>query len=392
MSKAKVTDCRNHALTVFDGAVRVGSLVERAAGAGDPAFADMRAAARAIPPTRFATTGTPPVPQVVAGRAMSDEYDHAGLKELAKELDRPLYTLQVLSNDPFTAGSPARQAGAEWFARLWKKRVALGAPLKLHPHGFHYILVSQAKPVLMLDGKPYENTIECHKVLDRCSLDARYLELVSADDFLDHRIPEATINDAAEVEDPTISIVGGLSNLGELEYELPEFEIPKLEVFPPKLLPHDHGEVWIEKSTQNEWLVPLCAKYGFDFQPGMGEFSITRCLQLIRRAEAHDPRTTRVGVVTDFDPAGQSIPVGIARKVHHLLHIMGLDLDIRVEPIALTHEQCVELELPRMPLKETELRAAKFEARYGAGATELDALEALHPGKLEELVKEWINS
>lgn len=135
-----------------------------------------------------------------------------------------------------------------------------------------------------------------------------------ADDFLDHRIPEATINDAAEVEDPTISIVGGLSNLGELEYELPEFEIPKLEVFPPKLLPHDHGEVWIEKSTQNEWLVPLCAK------------------------------------------------------------------------------QCVELELPRMPLKETELRAAKFEARYGAGATELDALEALHPGKLEELVKEWINS
>jgi hypothetical protein len=117
---------------------------------------------------------------------MSDEYDHAGLKELAKELDRPLYTLQVLSNDPFTAGSPARQAGAEWFARLWKKRVALGAPLKLHPHGFHYILVSQAKPVLMPDGKPYENTIECHKVLDRCSLDARYLELVSADDFLDH--------------------------------------------------------------------------------------------------------------------------------------------------------------------------------------------------------------
>jgi hypothetical protein len=67
MSKAKVTDCRNHALTVFDGAVRVGSLVERAAVAGDPAFADMRAAARAIPPTRFATTGTPPVPQVCRG-------------------------------------------------------------------------------------------------------------------------------------------------------------------------------------------------------------------------------------------------------------------------------------------------------------------------------------
>jgi hypothetical protein len=71
---------------------------------------------------------------------------------------------------------------------------------------------------------------------------------------------------------------------------------------------------------------------------------------------------------------------------------MGLDLDIRVEPIALTYDQCVELKLPRTPLKESELRAAKFEARYGSGATELDAMAAKHPGKLEELVEAWIDS
>jgi hypothetical protein len=228
---------------------------------------------------------------------MSDEYDHAGLKELAKELDRPLYTLEVLAADPFTAGRAARQAGAEWFARLWKKRVALGVKpgQKLHPHGFHYILVSQEPPIKMLDGSNYENTLECHKVLDRCSLDARYLELVSMEDFDDRRTVEATINDTAEAEDAEINIIGGLSNLGELEYELPEFEIPRLEVFPPKILPHDHLEVWIEKSTKDEWLGPLCEMHGIDFQPGQGEFSITRCLQLIKRAEAHAPRPTRVG-------------------------------------------------------------------------------------------------
>ena len=71
---------------------------------------------------------------------------------------------------------------------------------------------------------------------------------------------------------------------------------------------------------------------------------------------------------------------------------MGLNLDIRVEPIALTHDQCVELELPRTPIKKEELRAANFEARFGTGATELDSLEALHPGKLEEMVEEWIAS
>ena len=180
----------------------------------------------------------------------------------------------------------------------------------------------------------------------------------------DRRSVEPIINDTAEAEDPSIGIIR--RELGEIEYEPPEFAIPKLEVYPPTLLPHDHLELFIEKSTQNEWLGPLCEKHGIDFQPGVGEFSLTRCLQIVRRAEAHHPRTTRVGVVTDFDPAGQSIPVGIARKVQHLLHIMGLDLDIRVEPIALTHEQCVELELPRTPLKESELRAAKFEARYGA--------------------------
>jgi hypothetical protein len=324
---------------------------------------------------------------------MSDEYDHAGLKELAKELDRPLYTLEVLGHDPFTAGAPARKAGAEWFARLWKKRASLGVKpgQKLHLHGFHYVVVSQQPLLKMLDGSNYENTTECEAVLIRCALDARYLELVSPDDFNDRRSVEPTINDEAEAKDPSIGITGGLSDLGELTYEVPEFEIPKLEVYPPTLLPHDHLEIWIEKSTQNEILMPLCEKHGIDLQPGIGEFSLTRCLQLVKRAEEHHPRTTRVGYISDFDPAGQSMPVAVARKVQHLLHIMGLDLDIRLEPIALTPEQCEELKLPRTPLKASELRAANFESRFGKGATELDALEALHPGKLEEMVEAWID-
>jgi hypothetical protein len=55
--RAQVTDCRNHPLTVFDGAVRCGSLVERGgkfeafdlAGHYLGAFADLRAAVRSIP-------------------------------------------------------------------------------------------------------------------------------------------------------------------------------------------------------------------------------------------------------------------------------------------------------------------------------------------------------
>jgi hypothetical protein len=81
------------------------------------------------------------------------------------------------------------------------------------------------------------------------------------------------------------------------------------------------------------------------------------------------------------------MPVALARKVEFILVDAGLDLDITLQPIVLTPEQCEEYRLPRTPMKETERRAARFEERFGAGATELDALEALHPGELASIVR-----
>jgi hypothetical protein len=53
-------------------------------------------------------------------------------------------------------------------------------------------------------------------------------------------------------------------------------------------------------------------------------------------------------------------------------------------------EQCRQYQLPRTPLKDTEPRTPGWERRYGEGATELDALEALHPGELERILVEEI--
>jgi hypothetical protein len=120
----------------------------------------------------------------------ANSIDHAGLKALAKELNRPLFTLEVLRNDPFTAGVPARKAGAEWFAALWQQlQIKPGA----HLHRIHYILVSQKKPVLMRDGRPYENTRACEAILERASLDARYLQLIPVDALVDRRNEEPII-------------------------------------------------------------------------------------------------------------------------------------------------------------------------------------------------------
>src|SRR5206468_12551282 len=99
-----------------------------------------------------------------------------------------------------------------------------------------------------------------------------------------------------------------------------------------------------------------------------GEISATHCYRLIKRSKASG-RSVRILYISDFDPAGLSIPVACARKIEFFVRRDGLDLDIQVRPVALGHQQCIDYRLPRTPLKKTEQRAARFEARYGEGAT-----------------------
>jgi hypothetical protein len=42
------------------------------------------------------------------------------------------------------------------------------------------------------------------------------------------------------------------------------------------------------------------------------------------------------------------------------------------------------------PIKDSERRAERFENRFGEGATELDALEGLHPGVLRDIIEQEV--
>ena len=101
-------------------------------------------------------------------------------------------------------------------------------------------------------------------------------------------------------------------------------------------------------------------------------------------------KPARIFYISDFDPAGLSMPVAAARKIEFEIDRRDLDLDIQVRAIVLTEEQCRQYALPRTPIKESDPRGAGFEQQYGEGATELDALEALHPGELERILKREI--
>ena len=121
---------------------------------------------------------------------------------------------------------------------------------------------------------------------------------------------------------------------------------------------------------------------------GLGELSITAIREFLRRA-ARKGRPVRILYVADWDPAGLGMPISVARKIEFFLSNDEAykDLDIRLQPVLLTAEQIAEYNLPRVPVKDSDKRKASFEASHGAGQVELDALEALYPGTLVEILE-----
>src|SRR6266513_3574603 len=312
--------------------------------------------------------------------------DYEMIKQLAKEMGCKVTDLIPLApqNDPFYTGTPTDWAVAEWFAQLWQQ---FGYRDKVHIRRVHYQIVSQRTPVLMPNSKPYENTSECWDMLNMASKAARYLQLVNPAAFSDRRNDDPVIFAASSSNGPHLRVYG---NLWQSSLDLPDF---------PEVLEYGTGgftgeqryhiEVWCEKSTMNDVLIPLCQRYGANLQTGSGELSITATLALADRLrEVNKP--ARIFYVSDFDPAGQSMPVAVSRKLEYFLRRSGLELKVRVFPVVLTLDQVQYYRLPRTPIKETERRRLGFESRHGEGAVELDALEALYPGELQAVLSRYI--
>jgi hypothetical protein len=307
------------------------------------------------------------------------------LTALSKKLGRPKYSLEVLSRDPFGAGDePARVRDAEWITELWRRFcIKPGA----HLRRTHYVLISQDPgSILMPNGKPYENKDKPFILLNASSLDARYLHMIPAADLVDRRNNPPIIylpNDASNAE---VKVDAGPGiDLRKLRH------VPKLALTLPKILQRYHLEIWCEKTSMNDILLPICERYGINLITGAGEQSLTSCVQVVQRALANGGRPVRVLYISDFDPGGKSMPVAVARKVEFEIRDGGHDLDLQVRPILLDEAQVLHYGLPPIPMKDDEHRGPKFMERFGVtGATELDALEALHPGEFERIVTQEI--
>lgn len=299
----------------------------------------------------------------------------------AKAHKIPIKRLLALApkNDPFYAGTEADHAKAKWFHEIYKK---MGSPANVHVRRVHYFWQAR-EGATRHDGTPYLNTDKDWNYMCEASKRARQLGYVSPDRFIDRRNPDPTIN-AKYLEDGDFDDVKENIDIETVAEAISDQFYLR---YAQSRMPY-HLEIWVEKSTMNDIIVPAANRCMANVQTGLGEISDTRVEELMNRVP---DKPIRIFYVSDFDPAGDLMPKSIARKIEYRVRKREHDTDIRLRPLALTKEQCIEYELPRKPIKESDLKKGTFERRHGAGATELDALEALHLGELAKIISNALN-
>ena len=322
------------------------------------------------------------------------------LREQGDKRDIEDLIVEAVPNDPFYAGLPSQKKQAEWFVKIWKK---FGAEIGVHLRGLHYKLISQKNPKTYT-GRLYQNTRKDWNRLLMASKYARHLGLIPHNAIVDRRNPEPQKftfdtelaspgwypdNEIDEWELPTID-----TDLSwDLDWNLPGFNAQGYDYY-ESMQPY-HIEIWVEKSSMNDLLIPLCKRYNLNLVTGIGEMSIPSVVKMLERVYTRD-KPCRILYISDFDPGGKNMPIAVARKVEYYLYNSQLwgqeeiNIDVKLDPIILTQQQKDKYKLPRTPIKPGEKRRRRFEQIYGKGAVELDALEALHPGEFIKIVEEKI--
>jgi hypothetical protein len=359
-----------------------------------------RPGARTVGGSRFAWTprsGGGPVGDVRSGErqrnwekgAIMDEYtvmnkwDYDGIRTFGKKNKVPVRDLMALGldADPFYV-NPVRIRKAEWFTEIIQKHFSgIGS---IHTRRVHYRIQNNPQWNIKTPdisdlivqknmGKnwnvPYQNIEDHWDILQMAAKDARLLGLIPYEQIVDMRNKEAEVNAVYTFND-------------ELNFQIhanTEVDVkcwPSFEEYDRKNHRYYHCELLIEKATMNDVLIPICQKYGINLSIGTGQMSLTRIYELMVRS-IQSKRPVRIFYVSDFDNAGQFMVVQVARYIQFWLNKWNMDYDITLEPIVLTKEQVEKYQLPKSP--------------DNAESTELDALEALHPGELGSIIESWLS-
>jgi hypothetical protein len=295
-----------------------------------------------------------------------------------------------------------------WFRRVFDRFVAESETK--HFRGLHYCVVG-ANDTKRPDGADFVNDEKGWRFLSaRAGKAARWLALIGFERITDERNSAPELGYLRPYQAPEIS--WGLAS-GSLDYELPAPPslylpslprlqslptLPRLENLLPQFWRHATASqlykfvLFGEKSSLGGVLRPIARELGTGLLLPDGECSDTLVAEVAKIAAyaATDPRPTAVLYCSDFDPAGNNMPISVARRLQALKDLLYPKLKVEVHHVGLTQEQVLQFNLPPSPIKDTEKRRKKWIAAKGREATEIDALMALHPGALEKIVRNFI--
>lgn len=300
--------------------------------------------------------------------------------ELMRQTGKSRRDLLVLADqsDPFYAGTmPAQRKAAEWFARMWEQEY--DGQTGIHIRRVHYHLDAIRFP--KINSMPYTNTTRDWVMLTDASKWARIVGLVPADAFDDHRNQDPyPLNwRLVDVRQPTVFDLSeqdswSLPSLSTTDWTL---DSPRVDGYSPDdyldrayLL-----ELWIEKSTMDDILRPLTDELRVRLVPATGYQSISNAVKLLKRVR-EIAKPARIFYISDYDKAGRNMPIAVARQVEFWRKQYAPDSDVKLKVLALTKAQIEKYNLPVSVDRKQ--------------ATELDALEALVPGELENIVRRAI--
>ncbi len=303
------------------------------------------------------------------------------LLEQSKINGKKMKDLKVLSVDPFFIGSARDYENATWAATLWDRMMATrGQPL--HLRGFHYWIQSQA--IVKPDGTIYAQGADPAKdwrYLLECAQMARYLHIGEWQNLVDLKHPNPLDYDfylfgagIAEAGDVDIQKTmqekfDGLVNsfLEEVLLHAPRYNRDGYQTY--------HCEVWCEKNSMGFVIEPACQLYGACYQPLVGQASVEKVDLAAERAlkAAEMGKRVRIFYISDWDRYGWSMVSAVARKLEFMVYDRKVDL--RLTRLALNDDQIAKYNLPKAP-------------KHGEAVVELDALEAIHPGVLGQIIRD----
>ena len=271
-------------------------------------------------------------------------------------------------NDPFYMGTPSHYLQARWVRWIYR---LVGSPVPVHVRRLHYLAVSRPD-ICRPDGSAYTNSPRDWDLMHHGCKYARYLGLIPYEVFEDRRNAQPIVFSQGW-GDKTAPAVRWLKlMLSELSDRVAAGLVGRQQRY--------YVEVWMEKSSVLDEVLPVAKEYMVNVVGSLGEMSLTAVVGLVERV-VRSARPTRIFYISDFDPAGRGMPLSVSRKLEYLLRRQRAHPQVKLCTLMLTGSQCRRYDLPRTPIRRSNRRKARFECYHVAGATELDALAALHPGQ-----------